>query len=55
MFDLQTLSGMEGARYGEALKSLRDAGCIKRSLATPRSRSSHWPTARKLRSSRDRH
>ena len=28
MFDLQTLSGMEGARYGEALKSLRDAGCI---------------------------
>jgi hypothetical protein len=28
LFDLQTLSGMEGARYGEALKSLRDAGYI---------------------------
>jgi len=28
MFDLQTQSGMEPSRYGEALKSLRDAGYI---------------------------
>jgi hypothetical protein len=28
MFDLQAQSGMEAARYGEALKSLRDAGYI---------------------------
>jgi hypothetical protein len=28
MFDLQAQSGMEPSRYGEALKSLRDAGFI---------------------------
>jgi DNA-binding IclR family transcriptional regulator len=28
LFDLQTLSGMEPSRYGEALKSLRNAGYI---------------------------
>lgn len=28
MFDLQAQGGMEPARYGEALKSLRDAGFI---------------------------
>ena len=28
MFDLQTQSGMEPSRYGEALKSLRSAGYI---------------------------
>ena len=29
LFDLQTLSGMEPARYAEALKSLRSAGYIE--------------------------
>ena len=28
MFDLQTLGGMQPSRYGEALKSLRNAGYI---------------------------
>lgn len=28
LFDLQTQGGMEPSRYGEALKSLRDAGFI---------------------------
>ena len=28
LFDLQTLSAMQPSRYGEALKSLRDAGYI---------------------------
>jgi len=28
MFDLQTLSGLEGSRYAEALKSLKSAGYI---------------------------
>ena len=29
LFDLQTRASMEPARYGEALKSLRDAGYIE--------------------------
>jgi hypothetical protein len=29
MFDLQAQAGMEPSRYGEALKSLRDAGYIE--------------------------
>jgi DNA-binding IclR family transcriptional regulator len=29
IFDLQKQSGMEPSRYGEALKSLRDAGYIE--------------------------
>jgi DNA-binding transcriptional ArsR family regulator len=28
LFDLQSLAGMQPSRYGEALKSLRDAGYI---------------------------